>query len=256
VKVLQMKEAKDPDEFLKKFGADRFKLLLEESSNRVEYQLRAIIRKYDLNLDEERVKFITEAADFICTLDNAVQREIYGIRAADAAQISHEAIKIEVAKAHKRRIAREKKKQERIDLAPARNLQPKSRSIRYDNMKSALAEEAVIATCLREPALLDRTRSISAEMFSSPLLGKVFSQLRVRHDQGLEVNLGGLEDLSQEEMSHMAYICQKQDGPVSEKALEDCVATIRDQHQSGSVQSEDDLMRFRNQLKERKGIKE
>ena len=48
---------------------------------------------------------------------------------------------MEVNKAFKRRIAREKKKQEKIDLAPAQNLQPKSRSIRYDNMKSAMAEE-------------------------------------------------------------------------------------------------------------------
>ena len=52
VKVLQMRDAKDPDEFLKKFGADRFKLLLEESSNRVEYQLNAIRKKYDLREDD------------------------------------------------------------------------------------------------------------------------------------------------------------------------------------------------------------
>ncbi len=49
VKFLLMRGAKDPDEFLKKVGADRFKLLLDESANRVEYQLAAILRKYDLN---------------------------------------------------------------------------------------------------------------------------------------------------------------------------------------------------------------
>ena len=52
VKVLQIRDAKDPDEFLKKFGADRFKLLLEESSNRVEYQLNAIRKKYDIREDD------------------------------------------------------------------------------------------------------------------------------------------------------------------------------------------------------------
>ena len=56
VKVLQMRDAKDPDEFLKKFGADRFKMLLEESSNRVEYQLSAILKKYDIREDDQRVK--------------------------------------------------------------------------------------------------------------------------------------------------------------------------------------------------------
>ena len=61
VKVLRMKDAKDPDEYLKKFGADRFKLLLEDASNRVEYQINAIRSKYDIALDEQRVEFIRSA---------------------------------------------------------------------------------------------------------------------------------------------------------------------------------------------------
>ena len=255
VKVLQMKEAKDPDEFLKKFGADRFRLLLEESSNRVEYQLRAIIRKYDMTQDEERVKFITEASDFISTLPSPVQREVYGTRVAEAAGITYEAIKLEIGKAYKRRLAREKKKQERIDLSPARNLQPRSKSIRYDNMKSAMAEESVLAMILKEPALLDRTGKLSREMFSSPLLGNVFAQLRSRYDAGLEVSLGVLTDLTPEEMSHVTGIFQRQQGPVSEQALSDCVAVIQAEHRSGTVETEEDLLRLREKLKERKGIK-
>ena len=85
VKVLQMRDAKDPDEFLKKFGADRFRLLLEESANRVEYQLGAIARKYDLREDDQKVKYLQEAAELICTLPGAVQREVYSGRVADKA---------------------------------------------------------------------------------------------------------------------------------------------------------------------------
>ena len=92
-----------------------------------------------------------EAAELICTLDSSVKREVYGGRVAEAAGISMDAMKLEVNKAFKRRLEREKKKQEKIDLAPVRALQPKERSIRYDNMKSAMAEEGVIAQILREP---------------------------------------------------------------------------------------------------------
>ena len=255
VKVLKMRDAKDPDEYLKKFGADRFKLLLEESSNRVEYQLNAILRKYDLGLDEERVRFIAEAAEFLAGLSSAVQREIYGNRAAEAASISYDAIKIEINKAYKRRQAREKKKQEKIDLSPARNLQPKARSIRYDNLKSAMAEEEILALILREPALLDTAGTLREEMFSCPLLGRVFGQLKRRYEQGLEVSLAGLEELSQEEMSHVALILQRQQGPVSNQAMQDCVRTVRQEYQRGNVRSEEDLLQMRNKLKERKGIK-
>lgn len=255
IKVLQLKDAKDPDEYLKKFGADKFRVLLEESSNRVEYQLNSIARKYDIREDEQRVRFIGEAAEFISTLSNAVQREVYGNRVADAAKISYEAMKIEVGKAYKRRIAREKKKQEKIDLAPAQALQPKSRTIRYENMKSAMAEEAVIAMILREPALLSNADALKSEEFSSELLGRVYEQLWRRYQQGLDVSLGVLADLNSEEMSHVTGISQRQQGPVSDQALLDCMRTIKAEHQAASVSTEDDLLRLRDKLKERKGIK-
>ena len=256
VKVLQIKDAKDPDEFLKKFGADKFKLLLEDSSNRVEYQLNAIARKYDLTVDDEKVKFLQESADLIATLSSAVQREVYGGRVSEKAKISLEAMKLEIDRAWKRRTNKEKKKQEKIDLSPAQNLQPKSRNIRYDNMKSAMAEETVIALALREPALLDRAGNLKSETFSSALLGRVYDQLQKRHQQGFEVSLAVLEELNQEEMSHMVGIVQRQEGPVNEQAFADCVATICAEHQASSVSSEDDLLAFRSRLKERKGIKE
>jgi len=254
VKVLQLKDAKDPDEFLKKFGADRFKLLLEESSNRVEYQLGAIAKKYDIREDDQKVKFINEAAEFLSTLSNAVQREVYGHRVADAAKISYDALKLEVNKAFKRRIAREKKKQEKIDLAPAKKLQPRSRTIRYDNMKSAMAEETVIAMVLRSPALLDEAGQLQPGEFSSELLAKVYRQLKSRHEQGLDVSLGVLADLSVEEMSHVTHIYQRQQGPVNEQALNDCIRTIKKEHNASNVESEDDLLAFRNRLRESKGV--
>lgn len=47
VKVLRMRGAKDPDEFLKKYGADRFKLLLDQSENHIEYQLTMLQSQFD-----------------------------------------------------------------------------------------------------------------------------------------------------------------------------------------------------------------
>ena len=255
VKVLKMRDAKAPDEFLKKFGADRFKLLLEESSNRVEYQLNAILKKYDLRDDDQKVQYLQESAELISTLGSSVQREVYSGRVAEVAKISMDAMKLEVDRAYKRRQYKEKKKQEKIDLSPARNLQPKSRNIRYDNIKSAMAEEMVLALALREPALLDHTRDLKPEMFSSELLGRVFAQLSKRHHEGLEVSLGGLTDFTAEEMSHIAGILQRQEGPVNEQALLDCIRTIQSEYQSNKVQSDEDIRALQERMKQRKGIK-
>ncbi len=256
VKVLQLKDAKDPDEFLKKFGADRFKLLLEGSSNRVEYQLNAIAKKYDLGVDDERIKFIHESAELISTLGSAIQREIYGHRVAEAGKISYESMKMEIGKAYKRRAAREKKRQEQIDLAPAKARQPEGRSIRYDNVKSAVAEEGIISQALKEPALLDISEGLTGEQFSVPLLGRVYDQLVQRHKQGLEVSLSVLADISAEEMSHLVRISQSQQGTVNEDAFRDCIRTLRKAAQVKNVSTDDDLLAFRNKLKESKGTKQ
>ena len=253
VKVLQMKDAKDPDEFLHKFGADKFRLLLEASSNRVEYQLNAIRKKFDISEDEQRVSFIHEAAELISTLGSAVQREVYGHRVAEAGKISFEAMQLEIGKAYKRRLAREKKRQEQIDLAPARNLQPKIRSVRYDDMQSAMAEEGILAQVLREGALLDLCTGLTEQDFSVPLLGRVYAQLMDRHREGLEVSVGALTDLTPEEMSHIVGITQRHQGTVNEAALRDCIDRVRKTAQKKSLDSDEDLLAYRDRLKKSKG---
>ncbi len=254
VRVLQIEGAKDPDEYLKKFGADAFRQLLEGSSNRVEYQLSAIRKKYDLGLDDQKVKYLQESADLICTLPSAVQREIYGTRVAEAAKISPEAVKTEIAQAYKRRMNREKKQQEKVSLAPAKALQPKVRTVRYDNMRSAMAEEGVLSQILREPALVREAQGLTGEMFSVPLLGKAYDQLAAREAKGLEVSVGVLEDLSTEEMSHITGVLSRHSQPVSRAAFMDCVAVIRMEHQTGKVSADADLLEVQNRLKKRKGM--
>ena len=255
VKVLKMRDAKDPDEFLKKFGADRFKLLLEESSNRVEYQLNAILKKYDLRDDDQKVKYLQESAELISSLSSSVQREVYGNRVAEAAGISMEAMKLEVGRAFKRRTYQEKKKQEKIDLSPVRNLQPTDKKLHYDNVKSARAEEVVLAQILKEPALFGEIPELKPEMFSSEFMGRAFAQLFDRYRQGLDVSLSGLTDFTPEEMACLAGITQRLTGPVNHQGLADCARTIREEYQKSQTKTEEDIMLLREKLQKSKGIK-
>ena len=119
-----------------------------------------------------------------------------------------------------------------------------------------MAEEALLTMLLKEPALFEQTKALPAEAFSSPLLGRVYGTLKARYAQGLEVSLAVMGELTPEEMSHVASIAQRQQGPVNEQALADCVQTILREHQAAGVATEDDLMALRNKLKERKGFRE
>ena len=119
-----------------------------------------------------------------------------------------------------------------------------------------MAEETVIAMVLRQSALLDEAKNLKPEEFSSGLLGNVYNQLRQRYEQGLDVSLGVLSDLSAEEMSHVTQVFHRQTGPVNEQAYLDCARIIRSEYESASVTTEDDLLAYRDKLKKRKGLKE
>lgn len=255
VKVLRMHDAKDPDEYLKKYGADKFKVLLEEASNRVEYQLGAIARKYHLNDDEERIQFLREAADLVASLPSPVQREVYGGRAAETAKVTPEAMKLEVDRARKRRENREKKQEEQKMLSPAQNLQPKSRTIRYDDIRSAMAEEVILANIFKQPSLLDQVGGLTAAQFSCPLLGKIFRQQQDRYKQGLEMSASVLDGLESDEMAHLAGILQRNQGPVNEQAFADCVRTVLESYRARNTVTEQDLLALRDKMKEKKGLK-
>ena len=252
IRVLAIQGAKDPDEYLQKFGADRFKLLLDGAENQMEYQIAALARKYDITQDSQKVEFLQAAADLLAEVGSGVEREVYGGRIAQAAGVSYDTLKLEIDKAARRAGRRAKKKQERIDLAPAERLRPKDRSIRYDNVRSAVAEEGLLGQVLREPALLAQV-DLSPEEFSCPLLGRCFAALRDRYRQGLQVILGALEGFTPEEAAHLAGVAQRQSGPVSEAALADYTAIIRGEHQAAEVQRPEDLLALRDAMRKRKG---
>lgn len=245
VKVLQMRGAKDPDEFIKAYGKDAFAKLLDESTNHIEYRLEKIKSKYDLKDDAQRIEFLHEATGLIASLSSAVEREVYGGRAAQAAGISAEAMAQEVKKELRRRIYKEKKKQERHDLAPAANLQPNQKGLRYDNIRSAAAEEGVLRLVLLDPMLLDRTDGLTGSEFSAPLLGKVFDLLRDRHADGRGVNLGGLANtLTAEEMSHLARVTDRPENlGHAQQALKDYIAIIRMEWLKQQGGTDEDLLR-------------
>ena len=252
IRVLAIQGAKDPDEYLQKFGADRFKLLLDGAENQMEYQIAALARKYDITQDSQKVEFLQAAADLLAEVGSGVEREVYGGRIAQAAGVSYDTLKLEIDKAARRAGRRAKKKQERIDLAPAERLRPKDRSIRYDNVRSAVAEEGLLGQVLREPALLAQV-DLSPEEFSCPLLGRCFAALRDRYRQRLQMNLGALEGFTPEEAAHLAGVAQRQSGPVSEAALADYTAIIRGEHQAAEVQRPEDLLALRDAMRKRKG---
>ena len=98
VKVLVLKEGKDPDEFIKNKGVERFNFLLEQALSLIEYKLMLLKQKYDIHDVDQKIAFVTEMANVFSKVDNAVERDVYIKKIADETDISVEAIVAEMRK--------------------------------------------------------------------------------------------------------------------------------------------------------------
>ena len=252
--ILRMRGAKDPDEFLKKYGADRFRLLLEGCENQAEYRLRSLQMRFDLSQDEQKVEFAKQAAALIAGFGTAVEREVYGTRAAEAAGLSPDVLRMEIDRARKRLLRQEKREETRREMDPAAAVQPFQRELRYDNVRSAVAEEGLLRMLFREPALLAQTEGLTAEDFSVPLFGRVYAALRERWQNDLAITPAALADsLSPAEMAHLTAVLQKQEPPLSETALADYLRILREERAKARVSDASDLLAMQRDLKKKKG---
>lgn len=251
VRVLQMQGAKDPDEFLRKYGADAFQRLLNTSQDQAAYQLSSIGRKHDVKDDQGKVSFLQEAAGFLAGLSSPVEREVYTVRAAEMAGIPPEAMKQEVEGARKRRLRKQERQQEKKDLRPAQAVQPTASGLKYQDVRSAVAEEGLLGQIFLENSLMELTKGLKPEEFSAPLLGRVFGWMGEQWRQGKSISVPALEgSFSPEELGHIAGIARKMEGVVNERAVEDYIHVI---HNQAAKRESKDLMAARNRRLDKNG---
>lgn len=255
VRVLRVKGAKDPDEFLKTYGPEAFAKLLDQSENYIEYRIDQVKKKYDLADDNQRVEFLKEVVGVITDLRSPVEREVYGARCAEMAGIPAEAMAQEVRREFTRRLKKEKKQQERLDLTPTMQLQPKERSLRYQNLRSARAEEGVLRLILLDPELFRCTKELCEEQFSAPLLGRVYALLHERWEKGLTVSATSLAgELKGEEMSHLAQVIDHPESlQNSREAMADYIEIIQNESEKRRLTGDQEaLLSMQKKLLEKK----
>ena len=234
----------DADDFIKFQGKDAFEHLLSGSESGMDFRMAQLKSKFDLKSDEGRIGFAEAAAGLLSTVPNAVEREIYTVRASEAAGITPDAMKLEVERARKRARYKEKREQERRDLNPAASAQPRERSIRYTDLRSALAEEGVLRLLTLDDSLFGENPPIREEDFSSPLLGRFFTALRAQLRESGQVNIPALaEFFTSEEISHLIGILQKPESLKNgAQALRDYCNIILDEAHKRAAVNEDPLM--------------
>ncbi len=211
VGVLQIPGAKDPDEYIKKYGAERFKALLDGVGNALDFRLGRLRRQYDLSQDAQRLEYVKQAVDLLAERSSPTEQEVYAGRLAEETNISKTAIMTQLETAVKRVGSKRRYEKKKAVLQSGEMNQIKVSYTAGGSQALGIvsAQQRLLAAILREPQYLDLVKDqLTAEQFIQPQQKELYEAMLRCREQGVEISLTALHAFAGEEalneLSHLA----------------------------------------------------
>ena len=211
VGVLQIPGAKDPDEYIKKYGAERFQALLDGVGNALDFRLGRLKDQYDLAQDAQRLEYVKEAVDLLAQRSSPTEQEVYAGRLAEETNISKAAIMTQLGTAVKKAGSKRSREHDRQVLRSGEMDQIKVSYTAGGSQALGIvsAQQRLLAAILREPQYLDLVKDqLTAEQFIQPQQKELYEAMLRCREQGVEISLTALHAFAGEEalneLSHLA----------------------------------------------------
>lgn len=210
ISVLNIPDAKDPDEFIKKFGAERFEMLLNGSNNAIEYELLQAKGKYDIATPDGRLNYIKDAIGVLAGRITPTERDVYAGRLAEETDVAKPAILNQLDAAIRARGRRAEKERERRLLeegAGGRINVPYSQG-GQKALGVAFAEQQLVAAILKNPDYIRLAAPrVSGGTFLDAGLGRAYTLLCEKGAKGEYLDLSALsEELPEETVSLISRV--------------------------------------------------
>ena len=231
-KILRMQGAKDPDEYIRKFGAERFRMLLEGSEDAINFQLDRCEMGLDLQTENGRATLLRRATEVLIQIPDPVTREVYLMRTAEKCHISADVLRVSVNRKQKNRQKMQKKKEfsnlvahtvtAQQTAADASGMAGSSRTVR--------AQERLLCYFLSQPEQISKLADhLQPEQFTVPFYQKLF-QLLLEHQQQESdgwISALGMQ-LTPQEMGTVSRLLNlKQTCPISPQEVQDCIQLLQ-----------------------------
>ena len=203
IRILQMEGAKDPDEYIIKYGNARFQSLVDKALSIIEFKVKLLKKDLDLNSTNDKIKFLNEIAKLISKVDNNIEKEVYIEKISKEYEISKEAIYAEVNK-----LTYENKQGEKV-LDKAKPV------VRHINIQKnevsetvKRRENTVLAILLNGDLNVYKIikQNISKEDFKDEINKKIAEKLYEELEKGNSNINGILDELGEEEQNHVTEI--------------------------------------------------
>lgn len=185
VRVLRLSGGKDPDEIIRKYGAQRFRDIIEGAANDTEYRILRAREGIDISSDDGKLKFLSLAADILAELSSPIEVDIYASRLARELDVDKTALTAQVKYRRenfvRRRKAEREREQQRMLMSGVSSKNPE----RSANLRAAKAEETIIASLMRNPDFYQKLKDeISPDDFVTALNRRIFTVVTDRVSQG------------------------------------------------------------------------
>ncbi|MDD7516258.1 DNA primase [Ruminococcus flavefaciens] len=253
-KILHMEGAKDPDEFIKKFGRDRFRLLIDGSNDANDFMLDKCEEGLDLSTDIGRVELLKRTAKVLAGIESPLEREVYISRTSKKCDIP-----VQVLKTHIDTMLRKNSRSAKNN--EWRNIKAKTSYIRDDinpdavsNKKEARAEETIISYLLNRPQEFEDIEKLAPpQTFVTAFNKKVYTALLDRLKNSEKFSLSLLSDeFSTDEMGRISGIAaKKRNVDITRDVVADCAKVLKNNKPAanGELSNDELLELFRSKNK-------
>ena len=242
VKVLNMEGAKDPDEYIKKFGRDNFRALLDAGKSGFEFKLDGTLRKFNISIPEEKIKASAEICSHIASVYSNVEREVYISSAAKRLGISEDVLRNDVEAARRRLVKEYKANESKQARNDAIGIGDRINTDGIKNIRAKGAEEAIIGLMLvyeeYRSAIVSGKVGLSASDFFSEFHSRAFSKItELESDGGFDFSLLS-EFFSIDEIGRLQGLISKR-RELSENGMDvfrKCVDTLKEEKEKKNVE--------------------
>ena len=190
VQVLQMEGAKDPDEYIKKFGRDRFEALIEKANSALDFELLKLRKQYDIRDTQGRIDYLTKACDILAAIPSPVLQDVYCSRLANETGADKASIKLQLDQSKNRlyRSNNYKKGKEMLKEGIAGGIKVDYRQ-QGNTLPKVFAQQQIISALIRDNEFFPVVNSqLTEDDFTDTDMKKAFIEYKRLKSEGQDVS--------------------------------------------------------------------
>lgn len=254
-RILKVQDAKDPDEYIRKFGATRFKLLLDNSGGAINFELARCREGLDLATEQGKFDFLRRTVQVLAGIRNEMEREVYLSRIAKEEEISPDILHSQV-KAQLRKSYYTEKKQSWNAMMAKSSFRDELNPEAPQYQREAKAEEQILAYLFLHPDLLPEVeKRLKPEHFFTSLHRKIYEVFCERMPETDTFSVSMFRDAcSDAEMGRITGIMARNaEVALTADTLNDCIRLLLQAKEHEKINadqlSDDDLLSIVNQAR-------